>query len=413
MDTVLRMLLPVVWFSCLPLQAQWLQFGGPNRDFTSSETGLLDKWPETGLKPLWETHLNGNYASILVDGDAIYSMFKGAENEEMVASLNARDGRIRWQKAFVVPEPPEKTMLNFGRGPNTTPLIQGDRILAASFLGRLWCLNKHTGELLWSLDLVEELGAKYHTFGYSISPLTYGNTVLVATGGPHGMVALSWADGSVLWKSATIDVSYAAPILIRIDGQEQVVLVASTEVVGLSPTDGRIYWRYPHANVNKNNCAQPLWGDDQRLFLSSHDDGGARVLQLSRAEGKTRVTELWHRPEIKFFHTASIRAGDYVYGSSGTWPPTFLMAIHLPTGKIHWRARGYNKANLLRADDKMIVLDEDGKLTLARMNQEQMTVISSFQPLEKTAWAPPTLTDGILYIRDQSKVMAFDLRRRP
>jgi hypothetical protein len=33
--------------------ADWPQFRGENRDGTSSETGLLDAWPEGGPKEVW------------------------------------------------------------------------------------------------------------------------------------------------------------------------------------------------------------------------------------------------------------------------------------------------------------------------------------------------------------------------
>ncbi len=393
--------------------AQWSQFGGPTRDFRSPERNVLEVWPESGPPQLWSTERPGQYASVVVDGSAVYSMFSGGDNEEIVASLSSTDGSTLWEYKYRVPDPPEEIMLNFGRGPNTSPLIHGDRLLVIGFLGQATCLDKKTGKVLWKVDLVEELGGKIHMFGYSMSPITVGDNVLVPVGGDRGVVALAWETGKVIWSSDPIDVSYASPIRIEVDGQEQIVLVASTEVVGLSPTRGQILWRYPHANGNKNNCAQPLWGKDQRLFVSSHDDGGARVLELKRVEGETRVRELWHKPEIKFFHTSSLRLGDTVYGSSGTWSPTFLTAVDVETGESLWRQRGYNKANLLLVEDKVILTDEDGKVALAELSREGMKVISEFSPLQPTAWAPPTLAGGRLYLRDQHSVMAFDLRKPP
>ena len=60
----------------------------------------------------------------------------------------------------------------------------------------------------------------------------------------------------------------------------------------------------------------------------------------------------------------------------------------------------------------MYILDEEGKLTLAKVSPEKMTVFSSFKPLEKTAWAAPTIANGRLFIRDQKKLMAFDIAEK-
>jgi hypothetical protein len=38
--------------------------------------------------------------------------------------------------------------------------------------------------------------------------------------------------------------------------------------------------------------------------------------------------------------------------------------------------------------------------------------ISSFKPLRKTAWATPSSAGGKLLLRDQEKVMAFDVRSK-
>ncbi len=208
------------------------------------------------MTPLWVAHHDGNYATILVDGDALYSMFATGKTEESLLCLNATDGSTRWQYKYPRGKPPKSVRLDFGRGPNATPLIRGDRILSVGFLGKVWCLGKANGTLVWSRDLVTDFGAKVHDFGYSISPISYKNKVIMPVGGvSHGVVALEWDTGAVAWRSEPIDVSYASPFLIEVDNQQQIVLMASTELLGLNPEDGSVLWRHPHANVNKNNCS--------------------------------------------------------------------------------------------------------------------------------------------------------------
>lgn len=209
--------------------------------------------------------------------------------------------------------------------------------------------------------------------------------------------------------SEPFDVSYASPILIKVDGQDQLVVMSSIEVIGLDPRDGKTLWRHPHANNFKNNCSTPVWGDDNLLLISSHADGGSRVLRLTQKGGKTDLREVWHSKEVRFFHSTPIRIGDFVYGCSGDGPPMFFTAVNVKTGKIAWKERGFNKATCTYADGKMYILDEDGKLTLAKVSPTKLTVISSFKPLEKTAWAAPTIANGRLFVRDQKKVMAFDI----
>ncbi len=136
------------------------------------------------------------------------------------------------------------------------------------------------------------------------------------------------------------------------------------------------------------------------------------MLRLTQKGGKTNVQEVWHSKEVRFFHSTPIRIGDFVYGCSGDGPPNFFTAVNVKTGKIAWKERGFNSATCTYADGKMYILDEEGKLTLAKVSPEKMTVISSFKPLEKTAWAAPTIAKGRLFVRDQKRIIAFDIAKK-
>ena len=45
---------------------------------------------------------------------------------------------------------------------------------------------------------------------------------------------------------------------------------------------------------------------------------------------------------------------------AATFGPSFLTAVDIKTGKIAWQDRSFGRAQLLYADGKLIVLDEDG-----------------------------------------------------
>ena len=70
---------------------------------------------------------------------------------------------------------------------------------------------------------------------------------------------------------------------------------------------------------------------------------------------------------------------------------------------------------MLYVDGKLILQDaEGGKLFLIQPSPEGFKPISSFQAIDaqqKQAWAPLTLADGRLLIRDQNEMKCFDLRQ--
>ncbi len=60
-----------------------------------------------------------------------------------------------------------------------------------------------------------------------------------------------------------------------------------------------------------------------------------------------------------------IRVGGTIYGASGHDGPAPITAFDVKTGQVRWHSgREFAKAQLLYADGKLIVLDEDGVLAL-------------------------------------------------
>jgi hypothetical protein len=88
-----------------------------------------------------------------------------------------------------------------------------------------------------------------------------------------------------------------------------------------------------------------------------------------------------------------------------------MSAVELKTGQIKWRVRGFAKAQLIYADGKIILADEDGTLALCKVSPEKFEVLSKVSVLENIAWTPPTLVGTRLYLRDRKTIQAFDLGR--
>jgi len=77
-------------------------------------------------------------------------------------------------------------------------------------------------------------------------------------------------------------------------------------------------------------------------------------------------------------------------GAGADWLQ-WITAVELKTGKILWQDRSFARSQLLYADGKLIILDEDGTLGLAGVSPQGLKVFSRAPVLENRAWTPPTL----------------------
>ena len=158
----------------------WLQWGGPDGDFTVAAGALAESWPAEGPKQLWRRPLGKGYSSILYQDGRLFTLYRDGD-EEIVVALDARTGVSRWEHRDS-PKLWRDMSDHFGNGPNATPLIIGDRIVAIGIAGLMRCLDTASGELLWQYDLPRELGRRRRVeeYGYSASLLPYDGSAAAA-----------------------------------------------------------------------------------------------------------------------------------------------------------------------------------------------------------------------------------------
>ena len=396
----------------------WTQWGGPHRNFMSDATGLASSWPPDGPKKLWARTLGEGHSSILAEGARVYTMYRPASGllsyvrrsqEETVIALDAATGKTIWE--FRYPAATDGVDFSQGAGPHATPLIAGNRIFATSSRRELFALDKQTGKLLWSHDFIKEYGAPPPNRGYTCSPLAYNDTLILTVGGPdQAVAAFKQETGALVWKRGRLEPSPASPILIDVDGQPQIIVFGGDLIAGLSPVDGNTLWTYPHKTDWGLNISTPVWSPaDHVLFASAAYNTGSRALELRQSGGRTTVAEKWFLNRLRVHIGTVIRVGDYIYGSSGDFGPAFLSAVDVKTGRVAWQDRSFSRAQLLYADGKLILLDEDGRLGLATIGPDGLKILARAAVLENLSWTPPTLSGTKLYVRDRKSIAAFEL----
>jgi outer membrane protein assembly factor BamB len=395
-------------YSAMAQTPAWPQWGGPNRNFKVETKGLPNSWPEKGPRQLWKRDLGDGYSGIAAEGDRLYTMYRKGEQDVTVA-LDAKTGKTLWEHVSDAPFLPRMQMEN-GPGPHSTPLIAGGLLFTIGVTGKLHGFDKENGKVIWFHDLWQEFQGTKLGRGYSPSPIAYKQTIIVTVGGKgNALMAFNQKDGAVVWKNQDHSNAHPSPILINVDEQDQLVAFMQQEIGGFDPNNGAELWRHPHPTQYGLNISTPVWSDGNLLFCSSAYNGGSRVLQLTRRDGKTEVKELWFSNRLRIHIGNAIRIGDHIYGSSGDFGPAFFTAVEIKTGNVVWQDRSLSRAFFLYADGKFIILDEDGHLALATASPTGLKIHSKVELLNDNAWTAPTLVGPRLYIRDRKVIMALEL----
>lgn len=396
------------------VREHWPQWGGPNRDFTVETTGIADRWPENGPKRLWHRELGKGYSSIVADGGVLYTMYRNPARlgAEFTIALDAATGDTLWEHGR--PSPWREDDWDY-RGPNATPLVCDDSLYTVGFNAVLRCFDKKDGRVRWKHDLPREFGGEVPRWGYSWSPIAYGETVIMSAGQPEGskrgggsLLAFDKSSGSLVWKSQTFRMGHASPILITFDDRKQLVLYTMDGVMGVDPANGQRLWEWSCPREGPGHVVTtPVWNGKDTLFITSagehHKLGTA--LKLAQQDDQIVSEVLWGSTKNGVYGVAPIRIGNHLYGSNDR----ALMCFDFHTGERKWYERDFPRAKCVRADGKFIILDENGWLTLATASPERLTIHSRCNVTERWSLTPPTLVGTTLYIRDERHIMALDV----
>ncbi len=390
-----------------PALADWRQFGGPDVNFHVATTGLAESWPSSGPPVIWKRPLGKGYSGITIADGVLYTMYRSG-SEEVVLAADASTGETIWEHKHPARFTSEMQMDN-GSGPHVTPLVTDQGIYAIGIHGKLLCLDRASGKVKWEINLPAKFGMTVSDRGYAPSPIAYRDMLFVRGGKGSTIIALRQSDGSVVWARGDFGYSDATPVLGNVDGFEQLVVFAADRIGALNPLNGDEQWWQAHSTRYDLNISAPVWGDDNIVFCSSAYGTGSRGVQVRRVGDRVEAEELWFNNQVRIHFTNAIRVGDYVYGTSGDFGPAPLTAVNAKTGEIAWRDRTFSKANLLYADGKFILLDEDGSLGLARISPTGIEVLARTNLSDTRHWTIPTLDGTVLYVRNEQEMTALEL----
>jgi outer membrane protein assembly factor BamB len=384
------------------------RFRGPNGDGLFPETGLLKEWPEGGPKLAWSvTGLGQGFSSAVVVDGTIYVTGMDNQNQGYLFAYNL-DGSPK-RKVSYGPEMAKRGPAVAGtRG---TPTVDGDRIYVMSSFAKLYMIESKKGQVLKSVDLLEQSGAKQARFGFAECVLIDGKKVICTPGGPDAtLMALDKNTGETIWqtKGLSQQSAYCSARFIRHGNRRLIVTLVEKGIVALDPETGNVLWQHEQPNRFGVRPCPPLYNDGKIYFCAGGGSGG---IQLALADDGLSVTPKWTDRTLDPQMHGVVLVDGCIYGTAQS-ANKGLVCLDWQTGKVMWNAPEVKMAAVVCADGMLYVYGEDGVVRLVKPSREAFTPVSQFTVTlgAEQHWAHPTIANGRLYIRHGDALMAYDVK---
>ena len=373
------------------------QFLGQNRNGVISTTQLKLDWESSPPKLVWRRPVGAGWSGFAIAGNSAITQ-EQEDDWEKVVCYELHTGDVQWSHK----DNARYHASPAGLGPRATPTISGNRVYTVGSTGILNCLDFETGEQLWTTNIFEEHEAEAPPWGVSISPLVFGELVVVSAG---GAVAYHRETGEIAWVGYRNKSGYSSPLLTTLAGAEQIVIFNQGLVTAHEPLSGGLLWKQPWP-PSVECVSQPVPLPDDKLLVSSGYGVGAKLFQISRNPmGEFNVSIIWETIYLKAKFTNIIYYNDYLYGLDDG----IFACINPADGTRQWKRGRYGHGQTLLISDVLLVLTESGEVVLVDPNPNTHIEHARFAAVKGRAWNTPALAGDYLLVRSDQEAACYQL----
>ncbi len=228
--------------------------------------------------------------------------------------------------------------------------------------------------------------------GYGASPAIYKNLVIVVADNKKdgALCGLDRKTGEVVWKvKRGPKENYPSPIILEIDGKDQLFLTGIGKVSSYDPLTGDLNWECEGATTE---CVTSTVTDGERIFTS----GGYPKNHVAAVEADGSGKIAWEHNEKVYVPSMLIRDG-YLYAvmDSGV-----AVCWKSDTGEEMWKERlgGPFSASPVMVNDQIYAASEKGELIVFRATPEKLEVLAKNQ-IGDEVLSSPIVCDSEIYVR--------------
>lgn len=388
----------------------WNQWRGPTRDGLVPAANTPSSWPES-LRRVWRVEIGEGYSSPVVSGAVIF-VHSRKDPEEIVTALNLADGKLLWQQKYSAAFQKNQYAVKMAKGPNSTPLVLGERLFTLGVTGVLNAWDKATGKRLWSKDFSGMVDTSKLFCGTAASPLSIAGNLLVQVGSDvHGgeLIALKPDNGTVVWQWRGAGPGYGSPVMVDTGGVTQVVSLTNTSIVGVDAKNGQELWSVPFPDEWHENIVTPLWTGTHLVISGPRQ--GTHAFALERKDGKWQPREIWKNSEVAMYMSSPVFGDGLIYAHSTKRKGQFV-ALDAQTGAVLWNTDGRDgdHASVLLTPGNLIYLTNGADLIVARRRAASLIVERRYDVAESETWATPVILGSDILVRDATGLIRLSTK---
>ena len=404
--------------------AEWPQWRGPDGMGHSTAKNLPLTWSETS-NIAWKAELPGRgWSSPVIDGNQIWvttavetkatpeaakKRLEGKKPDQPLTLLDTvelralcvdRDSGKLLHNVLLITKTEPQAVHELNSYASPSPVLDDGRLYCHFGTFGTACVDIKTSKLLWTNTTLEI----NHENGPGSTPIIYADKMIVHLDGSDRqfIAALNKNTGKVAWKTdrsgemrsnPQMKKSYGTPVVVKINGKDQIVSPASDWVYSYDPATGKELWKLSYGVLGFSVVPRPVVGNG---FIYMSTGFMKPELLAIKYEGVKEPRIEWRISKGSTNMPSPLLIGDeiYIVNDGG-----ILLCANAHTGEEYYRERlgGKFSSSPIYADGKLYVGSREGIMFVVQPGK-QFKILAQ-NTMEGAIMATPAAVDGALFVR--------------
>ena len=358
----------------------WARFRGPNGQGISKATGLPVHW-SAKENIVWKTDIPGEgWSSPIVWNDHIFLTTATEDGKNChVIAVERKTGKILWDK-IVFTQEAEQNRHPLNSYATPTPVTDGKTVFAVFSGGSIAAMD-FNGNVKWINSDLDY----YSQHGMGTSPILYDDLLILAVNPSNReepkllgwqrpwdksyLLAIDKNTGKERWRGmrGMSRIAHSTPIVMQVNGKDQIISLAGDVIQGFNPTDGKLIWTI--ANSGEPCVPSPVIGDGL-IYATTANTAPIRAVRTD-GQGECTATHIvWEQTRNSPMMASFLYVKPCLYTSTDNG---IFSCLDAATGEFLWQLQlrtGQLNPSPLYADGKIYVLSEQGTTTVLKPSDD-------------------------------------------
>ncbi len=403
---------------------KWTNFrGSDHSNIVTGTPALVEDLRDAPQRVKWTIELGeGHSAPVIYKGVVYLIDYLEEKKEDCLRAFSLKDGSEIWQRSYKLEM---KRNHGFSR---TIPAVNDDVVITMGPKCHVMAVNRQSGDLLWSLDLVKDFGNEVPQWYTGQCPIIVDGVAILAVGGTDVLlIGVDAKSGEILWKTpntAKFGMSHSSIMPMTYQGKKTYVYAALGGVVGISAekgSEGEILWTNTEWAPSVAAPTPVICGDDKIYLTAGYGAGGA-MLKISGDEAPYKAELIdRYKPNEGFAleQQSAILHEGRLYGimpkDAGANKVKFKgVAVDNLRDYLVSSPQGmrFGLGPFIMADGKFYLLNDNGSMSIFRVVGDECQVLDTAQLIKgQDAWGPIAYADGYMVMRDSVTLFCVDVQK--